>query len=255
MDLSTIIGILSGVGLILLAILQKNTPLVFVDSSSFLIVCGGTFASTLISYSFKSMFLTFQDILKTFRSHKIDFHHTIKQLINYSEVIKTNGHLALDSIKTKDTFMQKGINLIVDNIDPTTFKEIMVIERETMIARHRESWMVLEKMADIAPSWGLIGTLIGLVLMMLELNSPDQIGRGMSVALLTTFYGALLSNIIFSPLATKIDNRSRKDAIHYDLIIEGLDGVLLRKHPRMIKEKLMGYLYPQDKTENRKFIK
>ena len=247
-DFSTILGIVSGIGLIVFAIIRKNSILVFYDFSSILIVFGGTLASTLMSFSFKSMLWTLQDVLKTFSSHRIDFHGTIHQLMKYAEIIKTDGHLALGNVKSKDHLTQKGLNLIADNVNLVNFREMLLIERESLIARERETWMVLEKMSDLAPSWGLIGTLIGLVLMMLEIQNPENLGRGMSVALLTTFYGAIMSNMVFGPLATKIENRSRKDALRYDIIVEGLTGILKRENPRLIKDKLVGFLHPGEYT-------
>ena len=246
MDFSTIIGILSGIAMIVLAIIRKNTLMVFFDFSSLLIVCGGTFASTLMCFSFRSILWMFKDAIKTFTIHKIDLQSTINELIKYAECIKIDGHLALENVETKDHLTRKGINLIVDNVDTINFREMLVIERGTLLAHQRESWMVLEKMSDLAPSWGLIGTLIGLVLMMLELKNPDQLGRGMSIALLTTFYGAVLSNLVFVPLATKIENRSRKNALHYDLIVEGLTSIQKRQSPRLIREKLIGFLTPNE---------
>ncbi|MBN2011850.1 MotA/TolQ/ExbB proton channel family protein [candidate division KSB1 bacterium] len=246
MDFSTILGILSGMGMIVMAIISKNSIMVFYDTSSLLIVCGGTFASALMSFSFKSMMWTFRDIFKTFMSHKIDLHGTINMLIKYSELIKTEGHLALGKVKSDDHLTQKGLHLIADGVNLANFKEMLIIERESLIARERESWMVLEKMSDLAPSWGLIGTLIGLVLMMLEISNPENLGSGMSVALLTTFYGAVLSNLVFGPLATKLEQRSKRNFIQSELIVEGLTSILQRENPRLIREKLVGFLDPHD---------
>ncbi len=248
MDFSTLIGILAGMGMIALAIITRNSLSVFYDPASLLIVVGGTLASALMSFSFKSMFWTFRDILSTFSSHNVDLQGTINTLIQYAELMKTNGHLALSKVKAKDHLTQKGLNLIADNVNLSTFKEMLLIEQEAQIARSRESWRVLEKMSDLAPSWGLIGTLIGLVLMMLQIQNPDQLGRGMSVALLTTFYGAVLSNLVFGPLATKIEQRSQKELVKYELIFAGLTGILKRENPRLIRERLVGFLAPQEKN-------
>lgn len=235
--------------MIILAIMQKNSPLVFFDFSSIFIVIGGTLASTMVSFSFKSIKHAWQDSLLTFQQQEIDYKGTLEEIVRCSYLYKIKGPLALEKMQVKNPFLQKGIDFVVDQIDVRSFKHLMMIEHESLMERQRRSSNILQKMGDLAPSWGLIGTLVGLVLMMLKLESPSQIGAGMGLALLTTFYGAVISNLVLVPLGNKIEERIHHSSIHNILIIEGLYEVRRGESTRIIKDKLISLLGPTVKID------
>lgn len=242
MDLLTLLGILGGMGLIIGAILLKTSLLTFVDLPSIMIVFGGTFASTFISYSGSSIMRALKDMVTTFFKHQIVYTKTIEDINKLALIAKREGKLGLEKVKVQSDFMKRGVDLIVSNLSPEAIYRSMTIEKNAIQDRDEESQAVLEKMGDLSPAWGMVGTLIGLVIMMLQLDDPSSIGPAMAIALLTTFYGAVLANLIFLPTATKIEQRSNLGAKHHDLIIEGIVSIARNENPRMITEKLMRFL-------------
>ena len=242
MDLLTLVGILSGMGLIIGAILLKTSLLTFIDLPSLMIVLGGTFASTFISYSGSSIMRALKDMITTFFKHRVVYTKTIEDIGKLATVAKRQGKVGLEKVKVQSDFMNKGVDLILSDLAPDAIYRTMTIEKKAIKYRDEESQAILEKMGDLSPAWGMVGTLIGLVIMMLKLDDPSAIGPSMAIALLTTFYGAVMANLLFLPTATKIEQRSNMGVKHHDLIIEGIVSIARNENPRMIKEKLMGFL-------------
>lgn len=246
MDLLTLIGIISGVGLIVGAILLRTTVMTFFDPASIMIVLGGTFASTFISFSGKSILMAMKDMVTTLFKHQIVYVATIQELLKASKVNRAKGRLALEKAKVDSKFMQKGLVLIASGVKPEIIHRTLSIEKQSLRDRELQSQAILEKMGDLSPAWGMVGTLIGLVIMMLNLDDPSQIGPSMAVALLTTFYGAVLANLVFIPCATKIEQRSDKSLHHHDIIIEGIISIANGENPGTLKDKLTGFLVSDD---------
>ncbi len=242
MDLFTLIGIISGVGFILGAIIMKTSILTFFDIPSLLIVLGGTAASSFISFSGKSLTNAMKDMVTIFFKHEIDYMVTIDALIKMSRINRKQGKVGLEKVKVESEFLQRGLSLVAAGLKPSAILRQMSIEKQVQLDRAGESSEVLEKMGDLSPAWGMVGTLIGLVIMMLQLDDPSSIGPAMAIALLTTFYGAVLANLIFIPGSTKIEHRSTKAIKHHDLIIEGLLSLAMNESPMMLKDKLTGFL-------------
>jgi len=250
MDILTLVGIVSGMGLIVGAIMMKTSISVFIDPGSLMIVFGGTFASTCISYSGKSIGVALKDMITVFSKHNIVYMETIKEILMLSQKARKESLLAIEKVKVSSPFMQKGINYLVSGLKPASIEKIMNIEKFAERDRELESGDVLEKMGDLAPAWGMVGTLIGLVIMMLNLDDPSAIGPSMAVALLTTFYGAVLANLIFMPCSTKLITRSDKSLKHHDIIIAGIIAIANDENPRMIKDKLAGFLAGGDGADD-----
>ncbi len=246
MDLATIIGIISGIILFVWAIFMGGTLMAFINIPSAMIVIGGTIAATLVNYPF-SKFTSLMKIIKiVFTEKPIDAGDVIRTIISLAETARREGLLALEdaAYQLKDDFMQKGILLIVDGTDPELVKNIMETELAFLEERHSEGQGILETMGALAPAFGLIGTIIGLINMLKNLDSPELIGPGMSVALITTFYGSLVANLFFIPMAGKLKVRSREEILIKEVMIEGMLSIQAGENPRIIEEKLKAFLAP-----------
>ena len=245
MDIATLIGIIAGTGLVLSAILLKASIMNFIDPSSVLIVIGGTIAATLVAYPLKSVINTIKTSLKIVFGFKVDYIETLQEMLKIATLARKEGPLALEKYATEDALLRKGLMLVADGTKGDVLKSIMELERDTTIERHEESQAILEKMAELAPAWGMIGTLIGLVIMLLNLSDPDSIGPAMAVALLTTFYGALWANFMLTPAATKLELRTKYEMLNTNLMIETLLSIAENENPRLLQERLLGFLPPK----------
>ena len=245
MDLGSIIGIVVGVALVVVSILLSGNLLAFVDVPSMLIVVGGTFASTLVAFPMASVMGAQKASLKIFFQHRIDSVATVRMILQAADKVRKDGPLALEKFKTENEFMTTAFQLVADGYRPEDLREVLVIEQEAIAARHDEVIKILEKMAELAPAWGMIGTLIGLVIMLLNLSDPAAIGPAMAVALLTTFYGAVLGNVLFIPMAGKLKTRSKTEILQKTVITEGMESILSGENPRIMEQKLHAYIAPR----------
>lgn len=249
MDLSVIVGLLSGVGLILFGI-GFDSLLNFYDISSIAITLGGVIASTIISYPFKA----FADIPKhmkiLFGNNKYNPNDYIERIVDYANEARRKGLLALENKaeQEEDSFLKNCILLIVDAIEPEKARDILENELDCLESRHAEGWGLYEKMATFAPAFGMIGTLIGLINMLKglgDLGSGDAangLGQGMSVALITTFYGSLLANLIFMPICNKLKAKHSQEILCKQLVVDGILDIHAGTNPRHIEEKLKAYV-------------
>ena len=201
----------------------------------------------MIAYPMESVFHALKNSIQLFFVQKIDMVLTIKEMLKISTLARKKGVLELESYKTKDLFLKKSLNLLVDGSKGEFLREILEMERDALEERHSESQAILEKMGDLAPAWGMIGTLIGLVIMLLNLDDPSSIGPAMAVALLTTFYGAFWANFMLIPAANKLEERTKRESQNISLIIESLISVSIEENPNILKERLLGLLPPKDR--------
>jgi len=208
MDIGTIIGIAVGLILVLVSILLKGSILAFIDPASILIVIGGTCSATLVAFPIKSVMGAIKASVSIFFQHRIDHLETVRTLLKAAEMVRKEGPLGLEKFKTNDQFMKTAFALVADGYKTEDLRHVLIIEMEAATARQEEVVNVLEKMAELAPAWGMIGTLIGLVIMLLNLSDPQSLGPAMAVALLTTLYGALWANLILTPSAAKLEERA-----------------------------------------------
>ncbi|NLU09524.1 MAG: motility protein A, partial [Tepidanaerobacter acetatoxydans] len=194
-----------------------------------------------------SKFTSLMKIIRiVFTEKPIDAGDVIRTIISLAETARREGLLALEdaAYQLKDDFMQKGILLIVDGTDPELVKNIMETELAFLEERHSEGQGMLETMGALAPAFGLIGTIIGLINMLKNLDNPELIGPGMAVALVTTFYGSLVANLFFIPMAGKLKVRSREEILIKEVMIEGMLSIQAGENPRIIEEKLKAFLSP-----------
>lgn len=252
MDLSTILGVVGALTLMLVAIMQGGGVLLFLDIPSVIIVFGGTLGATLVHYPFKDVFSTFSIAKKTV-VHKDELPHArIEQLIRFAGKARKEGILSLQSVmgEVSDPFFIKGLQMAVDGQEPVALKEMLDREIEYIQERHDSGADILIAMGGYAPAMGMIGTLIGLVQMLQTMADPSSIGPAMAVALLTTFYGAIIANLICLPMAGKLKNRSSNEVLDKTLVAEGLKSILEGENPRIIEQKLHAFVSPKHRQSN-----
>jgi chemotaxis protein MotA len=165
-------------------------------------------------------------------------------MVKYAEVARRDGILALENVTADidDPFIVSGIQMAVDGTDPDLIEAIMMNDLEAVEARHAEGKAVFDNIGKFAPAFGMIGTLIGLVIMLKNMNDPSKIGPGMAVALITTFYGALLANLVALPLAEKLGRRSREEVLLKMIVIKGVMAIQSGDNPRIVEQKLKTFL-------------
>lgn len=248
-DIFTPIGIFVGLTLVLFAIFINSDRGVsdvvyFVQISSILIVIGGLTAAILINFSIVDLKLIPKVFSETFKAEPQDLPKLINTFVNLSTRARREGLLALEAQleEVDDPFIQKGVLLAVDGIEPDIIKDIMMAEVVAMEERHRKGRAIIEKAGEYAPAWGMIGTLIGLVLMLQNLTDPSTLGPNMALALLTTLYGSLLANLVFIPMANKLANKTEEEVFVKQIIIEGVIGVQSGQNPKILEEKLSAFL-------------
>ena len=255
MELGTIIGLISGTIFIILAIFitamfNPAGLIEFGDLPSVMVVIGGTLASALVSVKLSNLFTAFKAAKIVFRPPSLNPAAAIALLVQLAGTARKEGLLALeDSAESMDdAFTKKGIMLIVDGTDPELVKGIMETELSYVEERHSAVSAIYEAMAAYAPSWGMIGTMVGLVLMLGRLDDPSMLGPMMSVALVTTFYGCIVANFICNPIAFKLQQISREEILLKTVLIEGMLSIQAGDNPRIIEEKLKSFLAPAMRT-------
>jgi len=254
MDIATIIGILFGIVLLIGSILIEGNLSAFWSLSSLMIVLGGTMAATLINYPLALVIGTFKVIRIAFSNHNSDPGEVINLLVNFAEKARREGLLALEAEAEviDESFLKKGIELIVDGTDPELVRNILETELNFIEERHKQGAEIFENMGGSSPAFGMLGTLIGLILMLRNLDDPSTIGPGMAVALITTFYGSLFANLIFIPIAGKLRVKSSEEILNKELMLEGILSIQAGENPRIVAEKMKSFLNPaaRKKLEN-----
>lgn len=248
MDIATVIGILVAFGLVAFAI--GDGLMGFVDVPSIMIVVGGTAGVILVGYPLQKVIGLVGIILKTFMYKVQAGKDVIAELVELAQVVRKDGILALES-KVGDIdnkFMAKGLQMAIDGQEPSEIEDILYMEMDKISGRHLEGADMLTACGTYAPSMGMIGTLVGLVLMLSNMEDPSSIGPSMSVALLTTFYGALLANILFLPWAGKLKTRSTEEMLVLEIILTGIQSLVAGENPRVMEQKLLGYLPPKERS-------
>lgn len=247
MDLATLVGVVLGTILLSGAILLGDAPGIFVNPPGVLIVFGGTFAATLIRFSFADVVNSIKIVANAFTVRLSNPQEVIAEIVSLAHVARKNGLIVLEQQPITDPFLKKSIMYCVDGHEAEFIEEVLQKEVDLTLDRHRVGRKVFEGMGISAPAFGMIGTLVGLVQMLAHLDDPAAIGPGMAVAMLTTLYGAVLANFLFIPLADKLSLRSEEEERNRQLIIEGVLGILKGLNPRVMEEFLETFLPPKDR--------
>ncbi|MGD9649343.1 MAG: motility protein A [Dongiaceae bacterium] len=249
LDLATILGLLLAIGLVMLAITMSGSLRGFIDLPSILLVLGATLAVTTACYSFGDIVQTFRHIGKTLVYSVRDASQAATTVLGMAEIARKGGILTLQKFLPKiarEVFFAKSISMVVDNLGPTEIERIMRKELSTSSAQLQRSVNVLRRAADVSPAMGLIGTLVGLVQMLSFLDDASKIGPSMALALLTTLYGALLSNLLFLPLATKLERTAGEEELVNTIYLVGSTSIARKENPRRL-EMVLNTILPADK--------
>ena len=251
MDIATIIGLIVGVLIILGSIIAGSGLESFIDIPSVAIVVGGMICAAMIHFSLPQFLSTFAIIKKTVITSLPSKNDIIQNMVNFAAINRRDGTLALEPeiSKLENAFFVKGMQMLVDGQDGDTIRSLLEPEINYLSDRHAVGKALLEYMAAAAPAFGMIGTLIGLVQMLQNLSSPDDIGAGMAVALLTTFYGAFMANLVFTPLAGKCGIYSKEEAIAMEMITEGVCAIANGDNPTIVREKLQAFVSQRARSE------
>ncbi len=249
MDLATIIGLVLAFGLVTAGIMMNSSLLIYIDIPSMVIVVGGTIGAALVNYPLGQMMSVLKVCRKTLFATLDDPKDIISRFMDYANRARREGILSLEPIirDIKDEYLKKGLQLTVDGLEPQAIQEILETEIHYLEQRHETGAELLAAMGGYAPALGMIGTVIGLVAMLSSMNDPATIGPAMAVALITTFYGALLANLVFNPMAGKLKLRSKQEVLTREMILEGILAISKGENPRIIEEKLNSYLAPNER--------
>ncbi len=247
MDLTTIIGIIAGFAVIVLGIASSGDVTSFFDRASVFIVFGGTISAVIIAYPIHELVGVISVVRKTVFSKTMPIAETIATLVSFAERARREGILALERHmeEIEDDFLSKGIQLAVDGTEPELMRSILATELDYLEKRHTSGQGILSTCGALSPAFGMIGTLIGLVLMLQTMQDPSTIGPKMAVALITTFYGALLANLVFIPLTGKLKRRSEEEVLMKELMIEGILSIQSGDNPRIVEQKLTSFIPPK----------
>ena len=253
MDIATIIGIVACLIFIIISIAIGQDGIAgikyFLDAPSAMITFGGAFACIFASCSIKEFLNGMKSAKMAFKHVDIEAGSVIQKIIDLSNVARKEGLLSLEEAASglEDVFLQKGVMLIVDGTDPDLVRAIMETEMISIDDRHRKNIGFWENVGAMGPAWGMIGTLVGLVLMLYHMEDASTIGPSMAVALITTLYGSLLANWICSPFSTKLKGINDAEMKMKEITIEGLLSIQAGENPRVIEEKLKSFLSPNDR--------
>lgn len=246
MDIATVVGLILGIGLILGAIVVGSPLIIFIDIPSVLIVGGGVFATLLIQFPLSCVMNMLAVLKNALFVKAISPLDTVSTLVSFAERARREGILALEGSmdEIEDEFIQSGLRLAVDGVEPELIKDILQTELAFIEDRHKLGSSMWGFIGASGPAMGMLGTLIGLVQMLQNLSDPSSIGPSMAVALLTTFYGALMANVIAIPIEGKLKIRSAEEILIKEVAIEGVMSIQSGDNPRILEQKLLAFLAP-----------
>lgn len=247
MDIATIIGLVVGFILITLSIAIGAGAKTFFHIPSMLITVGGMLCATMIHFSLPQFLGIFGIVKKTFVNKSTPLQELIQSMVNYATINRRDGALALEQeiSRTDNKFVGKGLQMLVDGQEEEVIRDMMELEISSLQERHNQGKKILEFMGAAAPAFGMIGTLIGLIKMLKNLSSPDKLGAGMAVALVTTFYGALMANLVFIPLAGKLGMYSKNEILAMEMGVEGICAIARGENPTVVREKMQAFISPK----------
>jgi chemotaxis protein MotA len=254
MDKATVLGVISGLVLIAVAMLMGGGILPFLDIGSFMIVFGGTVAATLVNFPLKDVIAMLKVSKKVLIEKPVHPQKYIEQIVDISKKARTNGLLAIeDELNAiEENFMRVTLQHVVNGMEAEDLNKVMEVELNIMAERHKIGHKIYTAMGTYSPAFGMIGTLIGLILMLQNLEDPSSVGPGMAMAMITTFYGSLLANLLFLPMAGKLKQRSEEEIRFKEMLLLGILSVQAEESPRTIESKLMSYVTPSERNNSPK---
>lgn len=247
MDIGTLLGVMSGILLIVIAILGGGAPEVFLNLNSALIVLGGTTATTFIAFPSKKISMMIPVIINAFKPEVYHPSEYVEEIVDLASLYRSGGTKKLESQEEylNNRFLRNGISMVVDGYNSREMHEIMDRELFSMIERHNAGQKILRFIAVQAPVFGMCGTLIGLIQMLMNLDDPSSIGPSLATALITTFYGLIIANLVITPIVSKLNTRTESETMLYKAIRVGILGIHEKANPHKIR-KMMNSLLPPD---------
>ncbi|MEP3563961.1 MAG: MotA/TolQ/ExbB proton channel family protein [Marinobacter sp.] len=249
MDFATLIGLVGAILLIASAVILGVSPDVFVNSASLLIVVGGSLLVVLAKFSIPQFLGAFKAAARAFKFKLPETQDSIEELVEIASIARKEGPLGLEGREVSSSFLASGIQMLVDGQNDETIKQLLDKERLMTLDYNRSGSKVFTALADVAPAMGMIGTLIGLVQMLSNMEDPKSIGPAMAVALLTTLYGAMIATMIASPIADKLSLRMTEEARMQMLYTDALVAIQQGTNPRVIEQMLSSYLPPNQRDK------
>jgi chemotaxis protein MotA len=252
LDVTTVLGVPIAVGVVLLAqVLEGGSAGSLWQPTAALVVFGGTCGAVLVSFSFQAVAGTFTAVREAFRKSRYEIEPTVKRLVEHSMESRRKGIIALEPEldRTPEEFMRSALMLAVDGTNPKTARQILDIENQARRAAAEVPADLLETAAGYTPTLGILGAVLGLIHVMQSLSEPAKLGSGIAVAFVATVYGVGAANLILLPLASKLRNRAREEALYREVIIEGIVALQEGLNPRLIEQKLQGYVPPSRTTK------
>ncbi len=248
MDIASFIGVISGISLIVSAIFIGGQVHNFINVPGIMIVFGGTIATTLLTFQFRDVLAAFRAAYFVFTKDKEDPNEAMATMIELCNIARRQGLMELSKIRTESGFLKKACDLIADGSSEQVIRAALTTEIESLKMRHFIVQDVFRKMGTYSPAFGLLGTLIGLVQMLSQLQDPANIGTSMATALLTTFYGSLISTLFFLPIAGKLKARTVMEVINLEIMLEGAVSILNSNNPLILYEKLSSFISAKLRT-------
>lgn len=242
MDLATLIGLVGAIGAILSAILMGGDMDIFINAPGLMIVCAGTMTVVLMKYPISVAAHAMKATAKAFLYKVQTPNDLIEKCVELSSIARKEGVLGLEQVEIENEFLKRGVQLVVDGSDAGFVRKMMNTDINQTIERHEEGQSIFKAIGDVAPAMGMIGTLIGLVQMMANMDDPKALGPAMAVALLTTLYGAVIANVLALPIADKLALRSKQEQMTKNLIVEGISAIQEGLNPRVVEDLLKTYL-------------
>ena len=252
MDLATVLGTVSAFGLVIIAIVMGGGISLFINLPSLMIVVGGTLGATMINYPLKDVLGAIKVVKNAFFPNNAAADEIVRQFVEFGGKARREGILALegDVKNLQDDFLGKGLQLSVDGLEPLAIETIMGTEVEFLRERHQRGAEIFSTMGNFFPALGMIGTLIGLVQMLQSMDDPNSIGPAMAVALLTTFYGSVMANLICVPISGKLRTRSKEEALVKEMTIQGIISLTKGENPRILEQKMLAFMPPRERKSN-----
>lgn len=248
MDIATVIGLVLAMTAIIGSILSGGSIGAFIDVASILVVGGGVTAAIFIKWPLEQVKMVVPVYMKAFFSTATDPKAMIEEIQKLAETARRESVFALEKVPVEDPFLKKAVTLAADNRPPEVITAILQLEIDSLAERHKIGANIISGIGDDGPAFGMIGTLIGLVIMLQNLSGgPDELGKAMAVAILTTFYGAALANVFMLPIANKLKFYSANETLTMNIIVAGVLGIVAGENPRVIREKLDSFLPPSQR--------
>jgi len=252
MDIATVLGVISAFGLVLVAIFMGGGLALFINIPALMIVVGGTLGTTMINYPLKELLGVLKVVQKALFTKNIPIDELIKKFLVFAGKSRKEGILSLegDIKEVSDEFLKKGVQLSIDGLEPQEINNLLETELDFLRSRHQLGAEIFTTMGTYAPALGMIGTLIGLVQMLQSMDDPSTIGPAMAVALLTTFYGSVMANIVCMPIAGKLRTRSKEETLTKEMTIQGVISLSNGDNPRILEQKLYAFVPPNQRESS-----